>query len=111
MNSVAHNAASAAFGDPRFGILQEDEYPKLEYHISVLTSPKSVGSHHDIVLGRDGVILRLGAARSVFLPEVATDQGWDLQTTLEYLSRKAGLDRDAWQEAELSVFQTISFGE
>jgi AMMECR1 domain-containing protein len=48
----------------------------------------------------------------VFLPQVAPEQGWDLETTLKYLSEKAGLPADAWKEgASFQVFQADVFGE
>jgi len=46
----------------------------------------------------------------VFLPQVATEQGWDLATTLTHLCRKAGLPGDAWREgAHLRVFEAEVF--
>jgi AMMECR1 domain-containing protein len=48
----------------------------------------------------------------VFLPQVAPEQGWDLETTLQNLSLKAGLPADAWKEgASFQVFQADVFGE
>ena len=34
----------------------------------------------------------------MFLPQVAPEQGWDLPTTLSYLSQKVGLASDAWRD-------------
>ena len=48
----------------------------------------------------------------VFLPQVAPEQGWDLATTLSYLSQKAGLPPEAWREgAEFETFQADVFHE
>ena len=57
------------------------------------------------------MVLRSQGRRAVYLPEVETDQGWDLQTTLEHLSKKAGLPPDAWRDANYEVFETVSFGD
>ncbi len=46
-------------------------------------------------------ILRRGSRSAVFLPQVATEQGWDLETTLSHLARKAGLPTDGWRRCEL----------
>jgi AMMECR1 domain-containing protein len=53
------------------------------------------------------------AGRSaVFLPQVAPEQGWDVETMLSHLSLKAGLPKDAWREgARFEVFEAIVFGE
>jgi len=58
------------------------------------------------------VILEKGSHRAVFLPHVATEQGWDRQTMLEQLSRKAGLPANGWREgAYFNVFSAQIFGE
>ena len=59
----------------------------------------------DIDLGRSRIF-------AVFLPQVAPEQGWDLSTTLSYLSRKAGLPSGAWREgAKFETFQAEVFHE
>jgi AMMECR1 domain-containing protein len=41
----------------------------------------------------------------VFLPEVATQQGWGREETLTRLAVKAGLPPDAWRDgAQFAVF-------
>ena len=37
---------------------------------------------------------------ALFLPQVATEQGWDRDTLLSQLCRKAGLPVDAWRRAD-----------
>jgi AMMECR1 domain-containing protein len=44
----------------------------------------------------------------VYLPEVATEQGWTMEETLASLSQKAGLRPDAWREgATFQVFESV----
>jgi len=110
--SVLANAIYAAFGDRRFQPLQADEFNDIRIEISALTAPESVASPYEIRIGTDGMVLRKGGRSAVFLPQVAPEQGWDLATTLEHLSRKAGLDADAWKQgAGFEVFQAEVFGE
>jgi len=110
--SVVHNAIYAAFGDRRFQPLQQDEYNDIDIEISALTVPATVASAQDIRIGIDGVVLRKEGKSAVFLPQVAPEQGWDLETTLRHLSIKAGLASDAWQSgASFEVFQAEVFGE
>ncbi|MEC7540337.1 MAG: AMMECR1 domain-containing protein, partial [SAR324 cluster bacterium] len=61
-----------------------------------------------IQLGRDGISLRLKGNSALFLPEVAPEQGWNVENTLRQLCRKAGLEEDDWRDSETEVlcFQT-----
>ena len=61
--------------------------------------------------GRDGVLLEKGPRKAVFLPQVATEQGWGRRELLEHLALKAGLPRDGWRDASFSVFRAEVFGE
>ncbi len=110
---VGAMATQAAFEDPRFPPVTSDELASLAIEISVLTPPATVRGADDVVVGRDGVVLRQGGRSAVFLPQVATEQGWDRDTLLAQLSRKAGLPADAWRrpDAELLTFQAQVFAE
>lgn len=110
---VLEHAVDAAFNDPRFPPLTAEELPQVRIEISALTPPMPVASYRDIVIGRHGMVLQLGNRSAVFLPQVAPEQGWDLPTTLTYLSQKAGLATNAWQDprAKFTVFEAIVFHE
>jgi AmmeMemoRadiSam system protein A len=109
---VARRAASAALEDTRFPHkVAPEELPFITIEISVLTPPESVKSADDIVIGKHGIILIAGWNRATFLPQVAPEQGWDRETTLRHLSRKAGLADDGWEKAEFKVYEAIVFGE
>ena len=110
--AVAENSVGAATRDTRFEPVQPEELDDLHIEISVLTPLRSVASRAEIVLGRHGIILQKGTARAVFLPQVAPEQGWDLETTLTHLALKAGLGPDGWREgASWQVFEAEIFGE
>lgn len=105
-------AQDAAFEDPRFPPLSPHEFETTRIEISVLTKASLVSGPEAIVLGRDGIILRKGFRTSLFLPQVATEQGWDLNQTLSHLAQKAGLSSDAWQSGtSFETFQAQVFGE
>ena len=56
--------------------------------------------------------LRKKGRSAVYLPQVAPQQGWNLEQTLSSLSLKAGLPPDAWKNnTEFLVFQAEVFGE
>jgi AmmeMemoRadiSam system protein A len=111
VDCVAHNAIQAAFSDPRFPPLDARELSGIVVSVSVLTPAESVPGPEAIVLGRDGVVFEKGCHRSVFLPEVAVEQGWDVRALLEHLALKAGLPRDAWEGGGLRTFRTEVFCE
>jgi AmmeMemoRadiSam system protein A len=110
--SVIENAVNAAVRDPRFPRVVPSECNDLTIEISALTVPRPVASPDQIRLGTDGIILTKGVRSALFLPQVAPEQGWNLQQTLGHLCLKAGLPADAWRQgADLQVFQAEVFGE
>jgi len=109
---VGAMALQAAFNDRRFSPLGTDELDAVDIEVSVLTPFRPVAGPEAIVVGRDGVLLRKSGHSAVFLPQVATEQGWSRDELLSQLSLKAGLPADAWRHgAELAVFQAEVFGE
>ncbi|MBC7289355.1 MAG: AmmeMemoRadiSam system protein B, partial [Armatimonadetes bacterium] len=111
--AVVDSAISAATEDPRFPPVRPEELSEIDIHISVLSPLRRIDRPDEIILGKHGIVVQQGLRRGVFLPEVAPEQGWDLETTLSILCvEKAGLPADAWKRgAELYVFTTQSFGE
>ena len=93
---MADSAYKAAFQDPRFSPLTEEEYPQVDLSISVLTPPETMdfASEADLVEqlqpGIDGLIIESGRKRATFLPEV-----WqsipDAGDFLRQLKLKAGM--------------------
>ncbi len=110
---VLDHAIDAAIRDPRFPPLTAKELPRVRIEISALTPPKPVASYRDIEIGKHGMVIERGGRSAVFLPQVAPEQGWDLPTTLTYLSQKAGLPPNAWQDprATFTVFEAVVFHE
>jgi AmmeMemoRadiSam system protein A/AmmeMemoRadiSam system protein B len=110
--AVAEQAVNAAFHDPRFPRLSEDELDEIDIEISALTTPRRINSYEDIEIGRHGIVLYKGSRSAVFLPQVAPEQRWGLDETLTHLSMKAGLAAGDWQSGcEFHVFEAIVFGE
>jgi AmmeMemoRadiSam system protein A len=107
--SVGEMAVSAALRDPRFPPVAAGELPDLEVEISILSPAVPVGSIERIRIGRDGVLLRRGAAAGFFLPKVASERGWDRVRLLENLAVKAGLEPNDWREGDLFVFEAEVF--
>lgn len=115
IKDIAHNAYAAAFSDPRFPALTDQEYLQLDYHISVLSesSLMQFNSEEDL-LGQirpqiDGLILEDNGRRGTFLPSVweqlpAAEDFW------QHLKRKAGLAADHWSDTlKVSRYTVESF--
>jgi MEMO1 family protein len=102
---VSQMAVSAAIHDGRFAPVQSDELEDLEYEISVLSPLEKIDDWHQIELGKHGVQIRQGFNLGVFLPQVATENNWDLDTFMGQLcSQKAGLDWDCWKSGEVDLY-------
>jgi AmmeMemoRadiSam system protein A len=105
---VAANAVSAAFFDPRFDPLSQEELGDVAVEISVLTEPKPLlyAGEEDLLKklrsGVDGIILGRGAQRATFLPQV-----WEelpkKEQFLGHLCRKAGFSEECWKEGNLDI--------
>jgi len=105
--STVRSMAQAAAHDPRFldRPLSLSELPELRIEISLLSPLERRENPLDFQLGRHGIYIKRGHRVGCFLPEVATEHGWDQATFLtQCCGQKAGLDPLAWQEPETQVF-------
>lgn len=112
-------ARSAAFQDPRFSPLTEDELEEIDIEISVLTVPELIkvekpeGYLEKITIGEDGLIIRGSFFSGLLLPQVFTEWNCDAKKALEMTCEKAGLGRDDWKNPENKIykFQAQLFAE
>ncbi|MCD6152495.1 MAG: AmmeMemoRadiSam system protein A [Syntrophobacterales bacterium] len=111
--TVKNMAQSAAFDDPRFPRVTEEELSDLKIEISALTPLRRIKDINEIEVGKHGIYIVKGFHRGVLLPQVATDYKWDKITFLEETCRKAGLSFNAWKEvdAEIYIFSADIFAE
>ena len=110
-HTILEAALNAAFHDPRFLPVSEEEAPGLEVEISVL-SPLQPIAPKQVVVGRHGLVVSRGSYRGLLLPQVAVENEWDATTFLEQTCLKAGLPADAWKRgATLQAFTAEVFGE
>jgi AmmeMemoRadiSam system protein A len=103
-DDVASNAYSAAYRDPRFPPVDDDERGRLGVEVSVLTPrvPLAVASEAEALAamrpGVDGIYLEFNSRSATFLPQV-----WEnLPDPLDFLCelrRKAGLPTRFWDDA------------
>lgn len=112
--AVSQMAVSAAFEDPRFSKVKENELNNINIEISVLSPMQKISDWRTIRIGIDGVWIKKGWRSGVFLPQVATETGWDRVTFLENLcAHKAGLPANAYKDpdTEIFIYQVEKFSE
>lgn len=106
LGQTVQEMAIASLADPRFqhcpvGLA---DVPTLQIEISILSKMERTLDPLSLVPGVHGVYIRRGYYSGCFLPQVATEQGWDCVT---FLSRccadKAGLPADAWKDPATEV--------
>lgn len=115
---VIEHAATAAMHDYRFSPVQPREVAGLKIEISVLSQPKKIAYGNSEELRRlirpgvDGVILRDGARRATFLPQV-WQQLPELDEFMAHLCLKMGVSADTWKKKklEISLYQVEDFSE
>lgn len=118
--AIIEAARSAAFFDPRFPALKKSELDHIDIEISILSIPKEIKvSHADeyknkIKIGEDGLIIKGAFGSSgLLLPQVATENNFNVQTFLNCLCQKAGLGFKSWKDLDnkISKFQAEIFNE
>ncbi len=118
IEGIKINAINAAFRDPRFRRLTEEELEKIHVEISILTEPKplSYSDGNDLLkklrIDVDGVIIKKGHRQATFLPQV-WEQLPRKEDFLSHLCLKAGLSGDAWKmgDLEVSIYHVQAFEE
>ena len=111
IESTIDVAIAAAFEDPRFPELKEEEYSDLEFEVTVLTQPELIEVAHpkqyfdEIKIGEDGLIIQKGYARGLLLPQVAPENGFDVEEFLEHTCMKAGISADSWMDESCDVYK------
>ncbi len=109
---VQEVAVSAAVRDFRFSPVKPGELDEIEIEISVLTPLRKIESAEEIELGRHGIYIKQGHNSGTFLPQVATQTGWNLEEFLGHCSRdKAGIGWEGWKNADLYVYEALIFSE
>lgn len=102
---IQNMAIEAATKDPRFLPVTKQELPEIKIEISVMTPKRKISHWQEIELGKHGVVVQKGFNAGTFLPQVATETGWNLE---EFLSRlcaeKAGLPTDCYKNPTTNIF-------
>ncbi|MBI5256167.1 MAG: AmmeMemoRadiSam system protein B [Burkholderiales bacterium] len=116
-DDVRANARAAAFSDTRFSPLTVDEWPGLQFEVSLLSPAVPIAAANEAAAlaalkpGVDGVIFDWRGARATLLPQV-----WaQLPAPRDFmvaLKRKAGLPADFWApDVRLYRYSVRAFGD
>jgi len=103
--TVIEMAAEAAFADPRFMPLDQNDLDQLEIEISALSPLSRVTDLNEIEIGRDGLMIVFGSHSGLLLPQVATENNWDLVTFLEQTCLKAGLPKNSYKDKSAQIYK------
>ncbi len=109
---VRDMAIAAATRDPRFEPVKPEELDDIEMEISVLTPLVRIGDTSEIQLGRDGIYIIKGENSGTYLPQVATQTGWNLEEFLGHCAMdKARIGWYGWKNAEIYTYEALEFRE
>lgn len=103
LDDIIYHAKNAAFHDPRFLPLSEDEFSKVDIELSILSKPLKI-TYKDIEDLKQkikpnihGVILQKNSKSATFLPQV-----WEQLTSFDmffsHLCQKAGLNQTCLEQ-------------
>ena len=107
--TVARAATAAAFADPRFPPLKNEEFDKIKIEVSVLTKPELIkGKREDypkkVEIGKHGLIVEAGFFKGLLLPQVFTEHKCTPEQALNLTCDKANLNPGCWKEEECKVY-------
>ena len=111
IDATMEAALSSAINDPRFPEVSMSEFDDLDFEVTVLTKPEMIVVAHpdqykeEIEIGRDGLIIQKGFAKGLLLPQVATENHFDIEEFLENTCMKAGISADSWMDESCDVYK------
>lgn len=103
----------AAFQDPRFSPLSEEELKDVVFEVSILTEPELIEVKtpkeylKKIEIGKDGLIVECDFNKGLLLPQVPLqfEPIWDVETFLENTCMKSGLLPDMWLDPRVKIYK------
>ena len=101
--NIITSTRNSAQNDHRFLPVRREEVDELEIEISILSPPKE-SKLEDIEIGKHGLIVEGSGKNAVYLPQVATEQGWTFDQWLGSLCNKATLPTRYWKEKEAKFY-------
>jgi AmmeMemoRadiSam system radical SAM enzyme/AmmeMemoRadiSam system protein B/AmmeMemoRadiSam system protein A len=117
IEALRHASYRTSTDDHRLPPISATELAYLDLDVNLLhgLARLSVSGRERVAavqVGRHGLRIQRGEAGGLLLPGVATDHGWDSETFLRQVCRKAGLPTTAWEEEDTQIFtfESCEFG-
>jgi|TARA_Y100000310_G_scaffold291132_1_gene318855 AmmeMemoRadiSam system protein A len=103
--NIITSTRNSALNDQRFPPVRSEEVDELEIEVSILSLLRE-SKLEDIEIGKHGLIVEGNGKSAVYLPQVATEQGWTFDQWLGSLCNKATLPTRYWtgNEAKFYIF-------
>ena len=104
-------ALSAAFEDPRFNPVTQEEFNNIDIEVTVLTKPELIIASNpkeildQIRIGTDGLIVEKGFFRGLLLPQVAPENNMDEIEFISHTCLKAGIHPKSWVEQDCKIYR------
>lgn len=109
--AVVKAARAAAFRDPRFLPVSDQELREICIELSIMTRSKKIENMEEIIVGQTGIMVSKNNDSGLLLPQVAVEHKWTRDEFLDNACLKAGLERHAWEDADVSIFECQVFQE
>jgi hypothetical protein len=103
--TIQDTSISSATKDKRFSPVTPEELKDIKIEVSLMTPRRKIFNWQEIKLGKEGIVLQRGINAGTFLPQVATDNNWNLERFLsELCSQKAGLEKDCYKDPKTEIY-------
>jgi AmmeMemoRadiSam system protein A len=102
---IRNNAIAAAFQDPRFEPVQEDELDELVYSVDLLKASEPIQSFEELDPQKYGVIVRKGRRTGLLLPNLEGVESVEEQVAIA--KRKAGIGKE--EAVEIERFEVVRY--
>ena len=111
--TIVRAAISASTSDTRFTPVKPGELPHIDIEISVLSPVRKTTDISEIKIGVHGLVIKKDGRSGLLLPQVATENKWDVEEFLAHTCWKASLSTDSWKKenCEIYLFSACVFGE
>jgi AmmeMemoRadiSam system radical SAM enzyme/AmmeMemoRadiSam system protein B/AmmeMemoRadiSam system protein A len=116
-DALVQAAVRTATEDTRLPTISPTELPFLTVDVNLLHNFRRIDARGRerlarVEVGRHGLRIQRGDRAGLLLPSVPMENGWDGETYLRQVCRKAGLPTSAWEsdDVELVTFESREFG-
>ena len=110
VESVIEVAVEAAFNDPRFPPMREEELPRVTFEVTVLGPLEPLPASpeerlNSFTIGRHGLVAKKGFLQGLLLPDVPLEYLWDRETFLAETCVKAGMPPYCWLDPSTEFYR------